>query len=339
LATGCPTRYSARKTARPGGIFLAKRTLKPRVLARTLPVLLALGVLALAAALWPEPPPRATGAWLHAAGLTPRDATIDGLRVRYVRAGSGPSVLLVHGILSSIFTWRELLPRLARDHDVVALDLPGFGASDQPADLSGELYPAVLLQLMERLAIPRAAIVGHSLGGAAACMFAALHPERVERLVLIAPAGFNFAPQELPLLLRAVEWPPVGELLERLPVRRALLRIGLRQVVFDDALVTDEQVEEYWAPLARPGAVASLRSLLASRHAFAAGFPAQAAQVRAPTLLVWGREDAWIPVANSERFLATIPGSRKVVLDRCGHLPQEEHPQEVLRFLADFLES
>jgi pimeloyl-ACP methyl ester carboxylesterase len=309
-----------------------------RLLARTLPFVLALGVLALAA-LWPEPPPRATGAWLDAAGVTPRDTTIEGMRVRYVRSGAGPPVLLVHGILSSIYTWRDLLPRLALHHDVVALDLPGFGASDQPANLSGEMYPNVLLRLMERLAIPRAAIVGHSLGGAAACMFAAQHPERVERLVLIAPAGFNFAPGELPWLLRAAEWPPVGELLERLPVRRALLRVGLRQVVFDDALVTDERVEEYWAPLARPGAVASLRALLASRHAFAARFPELAAQVRAPTLLVWGREDAWIPVAYAGRFLAAIPGSRKLVLDRCGHLPQEERPEEVARTVLGFLKS
>jgi pimeloyl-ACP methyl ester carboxylesterase len=297
-----------------------------------------LGVLALAA-FWPEPPASATGAWLDAAGVTPRDTTIEGMRVRYVRSGAGPPVLLVHGIVSSIYTWRELLPVLARHHDVVAHDLPGFGASDQPANLSGEIYPNVLLRLMEQLAIPRAAIVGHSLGGAAACMFAAQHPERVERLVLIAPAGFNFAPQELPWLLRAVEWPPVGELLERLPVRRALLRVGLRQVVFDDALVTDELVEEYWAPLARTGAVASLRALLASRNAFAARFPDLAAQVRTPTLLVWGRADTWIPVAYAERFLAAIPGSRKLVLDRCGHLPQEERPEEVARTVLGFLKS
>lgn len=307
-----------------------------RSLTRTL-LILALGALTLAA-LWPEPAPRTTGAWLEAAVVTPRFTTIDGMRVRYVRSGSGPPVLLVHGILASIYTWRELLPVLAREHDVVALDLPGFGASDQPAGLSGLVYPSVLIGLMDQLGIPRATIVGHSLGGAAACLLAAEQPERVERLALIAPAGFNFAAEEMPWLLRAVEWPPVGELLERLPVRRALVRIGMRQVVFDDALVTDESVEEYWAPLARPGAVASLRALMASRHALGARFPALAARVRAPTLLVWGREDAWIPVSHAERFLAAIPGSRKEVLERCGHLPQEEHPQQVARLLSELLQ-
>jgi pimeloyl-ACP methyl ester carboxylesterase len=230
------------------------------------------------------------------------------------------------------------LPGLARRHEVVALDLPGFGASDQPPDLSAETDANVLLALMDRLQWPRAALVGHSLGGALATLVAARHPERIERLVLIAPAGFNLASAELPWLLRALEWPPLGALLERLPVRRALVRMGLRQVVFDDALVTRERVEEYWAPLARPGALASLRSLLASRHALAAGFAGMAARVRAPTLLVWGREDAWIPVSDAERFLAAIPGSRKVVLERCGHLPQEERPLEALEILGGFLD-
>src|SRR5262245_48131303 len=157
--------------------------LRPRVLARTLAALVALFVLGLA--VWPEPAPRPTGAWLDAAGLTPREVTIDGLRVRYVRAGSGPPLLLVHGILSSIYTWRDLLPLLAREHDVVALDLPGFGASDLPADLSGTSYPRVLLGLMDQLGLPRVSIVGHSLGGAVACLLAAERPERVERLALI----------------------------------------------------------------------------------------------------------------------------------------------------------
>jgi pimeloyl-ACP methyl ester carboxylesterase len=289
------------------------------------------------AVLWPEAPARPTGAWLDAAGLTARYTTLEGLRVRYVRAGSGPPLLLVHGIVSSIDTWRDVLPLLAREHDVVALDLPGFGASDQPAGLSGLVYPKVLAGLMDQLGIPRASIVGHSLGGAAACLLAAERPERVDRLALLAPAGFNLASDEMPWLLRVVEWPPVGALLERLPVRRALVRTGLRQVVYDDALVTDERVEQYWAPLARPGAIASLRALLASRHALGASVPQQAAQVRAPTLLVWGREDAWIPVTYAESFLAAIPGSHLRVLERCGHLPQEERPRETAGLLLEFL--
>lgn len=283
--------------------------------------------------LWPEAPARRTGSWMAAAGLSPRFEVIEGLRVRYVRAGTGPPVVLIHGLASSLYTWKDVLPPLACDHEVVAVDLPGFGGSDQPAVLSAEAYPAVVRGLMDRLAIARATVVGHSLGGAVAVMLAAGNPERVERLALVAPAGFNLARSELPWLLRAAAWPPLGALLERIPARRALLRLGLTQVFFDDTLVTDERVEEYWAPLARPGAVRALRALIGSREGLALRFPALAKQVHASTLLIWGRQDAWIPVAQAEHFLAAIGGSRAVVLDACGHMPQEEHPEEVVRLL------
>lgn len=259
------------------------------------------------------------------------------MRVRYVRTGSGSPLLLVHGLASSIFTWKELLAPLAREHDVVALDLPGFGGSDQPADLSGELYPGVLSALLQRLGLARADVVGHSLGGAASVMLAASRPERVGRLVLLDAAGFNLGAAEMPWLVRAASWPPIGGMLQRLPLRRSLVRLGLRQVFHDDELVNEARVEEYWWPLARPGAIVSLRSLLASREALAGRFPALAARVRAPTLLIWCRQDTWIPLSNAERFLAAIADSRKVVLEDCGHMPQEERPAELLRELRSFL--
>lgn len=288
-------------------------------------------------AFWPEAPARPTGGWLAAAGLSPRFETIEGFRVRYVRAGSGPAVLLVHGLGSSIYTWRAVLPALALDHDVVALDLPGFGGSEQPPDLSGNAYPRVLRGLAERLGIRQVAVVGHSLGGAAAVMLAAEEPARVTRLALLAPAGFNLADADRPWLLRLAT-SPAGRLLEWLPTRRALVRLGLRQVFHDDARVGLEEVEEYWAPLARPGALASTRSLLgAGSAAMAERFPSLAARVVAPTLIVWGRQDAWIPVSFAERFTRAIPSARLTILDGCGHMPQEEQPERMAGLLRDFL--
>ena len=111
-------------------------------------------------------------------------------------------MVLLHGFASSIYTWKDVLPALARDHDVVALDLPGFGESDQPADLDGALFPALVLGLMDRLGLARAALVGNSLGGAIAVAVAAARPERVTALVLIDSAGFNFAAEDRPWVLR-----------------------------------------------------------------------------------------------------------------------------------------
>ena len=284
-----------------------------------------------------EAPAGPTGAWLAAAGVEPRVETIEGLRVRYVRAGSGPPVVLIHGIASSIYSWKDVLPALARDHDVVALDLPGFGGSEQPAELSAIVYPRIVLGLMDRLGVERTSLVGHSLGGAVAVLVAGDAPGRVERLALIDAAGFNLAPSERPVLLRLAAALPAG-LLERLPTRPLLLRIGLRQVFHDPAFVTPERLDEYLAPLQRPGAMTAIRSLLVSGgFASAEDFTRLAAQIRVPTLVVWGAEDRWVAPSHADLFAATIPGARKVILPDCGHMPQEEKAAELITLLRDFL--
>jgi pimeloyl-ACP methyl ester carboxylesterase len=265
----------------------------------------------------------------------PRFDEVGGVRLRYVRAGSGPAVLLLHGFASSIVTWRDVIAPLARAHDVVALDFPGFGGSEIRPGLPPSAYPRLVLGLMDLLAIPRASLVGNSLGGGVAVVVAARNPERVDRLVLIDSVGFNLAPADRPFLLRALGWKPAARLMEALPIRRALVTASLHQVFYDDRLVTTERVDEYVAPLLRPGAVAAAQALLASGDDM--GVQDLVTRVRVPTLVIWGREDAWVPVAQADRFLAAIPGSRKVVLEGCGHLPQEERPAEVSALLDEFL--
>lgn len=273
---------------------------------------------------------------MAAARVEARFETIEGLRVRYVRAGSGAAVVLLHGLASSIYSWKDVLPALARDHDVIALDLPGFGGSDQPADLDAAVYPRIVLGLMDRLGVARASLVGHSLGGAVAVTVAGETRQRVERLALLDAAGFNLAPADRPTLLRLAAAVPAG-VLERLPTRPLLLRIGLRQVFHDPAFVTPERFDEYLAPLQRPGAMTAIRSLLVSSFASAADFAKQAAEIRVPTLVVWGADDAWVAPSHADLFAAAIPGARKVMLPDCGHMPQEEKPADVIALLWDFL--
>jgi pimeloyl-ACP methyl ester carboxylesterase len=281
-----------------------------------------------------EAPPRPPGQWWNRAGVDPRYEDVAGLRVRYVRRGQGPALVLLHGLASSIYTWADVIPGVAADHDVVAVDLPGFGGSDIPADLSSSVYPATVLALMDRLGVSRATLVGNSLGGAVGVVLAARHPERVRRLVLIDSAGFNFAPARRPFILRLLGSGPGAAALDALPVRRRVVAAALRQVFHDSAHVTPERVEEYLAPLARAGVTDALRTLLTQQASF--GLPAVVREVRVPTLIIWGRDDRWIPVADADRFAAAIPGARKVVLEECGHLPQEERPAEVVHLLEEF---
>jgi 4,5:9,10-diseco-3-hydroxy-5,9,17-trioxoandrosta-1(10),2-diene-4-oate hydrolase len=271
---------------------------------------------------------------MAAAGVEPRYETIDGLRLRYVRKGSGPPVLLLHGIASSVYTWKDVLPALAAHHDVVAMDLPGFGDSAIPSPASGDRIARSVVGLMDRLGIARASIVGNSLGGAIAIAIAARRPDRVDRIVLLDPAGYNFAPADRPLLLRMAAAIPAPAL-EALPLR-PMVSHGLRQVFHDKALVTPDKVAEYVAPLRRPGASAALHQLLLGTDDL--HFPAVIREVRAPTLILWGRYDTWIPPRDAQRFAADIPGARVVMLE-AGHMPQEERPAETAALVEEFLEA
>src|SRR5512143_2336300 len=161
-----------------------------RAAAWTVAILAALcGGLALHDRAAPLPSP-----WLAQEGLEARYETVDGHRLRYVRAGHGSPVVLVHGFGSSLYTWKDLIAGLAADHDVVALDLPGFGLSDRPPDLSIEVLPRAVVGLMDRLQIRSAALVGSSMGGAAVAIVAGRRPERASALVLVDAAGFHLRP-------------------------------------------------------------------------------------------------------------------------------------------------
>jgi pimeloyl-ACP methyl ester carboxylesterase len=298
-------------------------------------VALALAVGLLAVVYWPEAPPGPVGGWMAAAGVTPRFETVSGVRLRYVRRGSGPPVVLLHGFASSLYTWKDVLPALAAAHDVVAVDLPAHGGSDVPNELPASLFPQVVVGLMDRLGLERASLVGNSLGGAIAIGVAARHAERVDRLVLIDAAGYNFAPGDRPWILRLAGAAGAGPLLARLPVQRRLVTAGLRQVFHDDRLVTPDRIDEYVTPLKRPGDMRALSALLSSTDDL--GFPGIVEAVKAPTLIVWGKQDLWIPLRDAERFAAVLPGSRVAVIDGCGHMPQEEKAGDVVRLLAEHL--
>lgn len=294
-------------------------------------VLAAGGVLAW---LWCARPPGPTGAWMARAGVSPRYLDAAGWRVRYVRAGSGPPLVLLHGFASSIYTWSDTLPALAARHDVIALDLPGFGGTETRSTLTADDLVRVVPAVADGLGLGTYDLAGHSLGGAVAAVTASAHPQRVRRLVLLDAAGFNFAPADRPAVVRALGAVPPA-VFELLPLARPATTLGLRQVFHDDRLLTRERVDEYLAPMVRPGTAAALRSLLTANDAL--DVPAAAARIRQPTLVIWGADDRWIGVSDATRFLQAIPGSRVEILDACGHMPQEERPADVVRLMSAFL--
>lgn len=279
-----------------------------------------------------------TGGWLARAGLAPRFAQVDGLRLRYVRAGQGSPVLLLHGFSSSLYTWREVLPGLARQHDVVALDFPGFGESQIPADLSPERLGRAALGLARQLELERPALVGHSMGGAVAAALSSDPELDPASVAVIDAATFAMGPETRPGMVQLMSRPAVAGLLELLPLRRLTTLIALREVFHDDGRVTAERVDEYVAPVRRPGFTAAVLSLLRADGEVEAAIPRRWAAASVPALVLWGRDDRWIPVAHAEKHRAARPAAKVVVLEGCGHMPQEERPEETLRILSEFLD-
>lgn len=301
-------------------------------LARRIVVLLLIGGALLF--LFPAEKTPPTGQWLVRGGLEPHTVRIGKLDLRYVRKGQGPALILIHGLASSMYTWADVIGPLSEGFDVIALDLPGFGASSQPKDLSFDDNQKAVIGLMDALGVPKAHFAGNSMGGAVSLLIAARVRDRVDRVVILDSAGFKMKPDERPFVIQLLASRAASVIAERLPIRRLLAAATLRHLIHDQARVTEERIDEYVAPLLRPGALASVRSLLLSR--LDERFVADQGAIQAKTLVLWGRFDPWLPPSDADRFVAGIKDARKVVLET-GHMPQEERPAEVARLIREFL--
>jgi pimeloyl-ACP methyl ester carboxylesterase len=263
------------------------------------------------------------------------------LPVAWEEGGEGRPVVLVHGFGASRFTWRRWSPALERRHRVLQLDLKGFGDAPRPRDgRYGPLDQAdLLLEWIRRRDLWDATLVGHSLGGGIV-LYAALRlleedPGRLRSLVIIAGAAY---PQQIPKYIGLARLPILPRLALGLVPPRALLRRVLREISHPDARIPEEQVEGYAAPLDQAGTRYAI--LQAARQVLPRGLDevvARYPRMTLPTLLLWGREDPVVPLSAGERLSRELPHAHLVVLERCGHLPQEERPAEGLAALLPFL--
>jgi pimeloyl-ACP methyl ester carboxylesterase len=263
-----------------------------------------------------------------------RFVEVDGLDVHYRDEGAGSPIVLLHGTGASLHTWDAWADVLSASHRVVRLDLPGFGLTGPhpQGDYRIDTYVELVDHFVGRLGLDRFALGGNSLGGQIAWRFAVLHPAEVSALVLVDSAGY---PRTVgaPLAFRIGHWPIVSSLLPHLDPR-LLVERTLRQTYGDKSRVTPELVERYYELTLRPG----------NRAAFAARtatpFEDQTAGLRelhVPTLILWGRKDALIPVSDAQRFAADIPGATLRVYEGLGHVPMEENGRSTATDVYEFL--
>jgi pimeloyl-ACP methyl ester carboxylesterase len=255
------------------------------------------------------------------------------LRIRDTGPRDGPAVIMLHGFGSSLETWDDWAALLSDRFRVIRYDLPGFGLTgpDPTGDYSDARGVAVLQALMDRLGIAKAAIIGNSMGGKLAWSFAAAHPDRVTKLVLVSPDGFASPGFEYG------KKPDIGLLVRLLPytLPTMMLRASLVPAYADKGMLTDDLVTRYADMMRAPGVRAAI---VARMQQYIPQDPeAQLHRIRAPTLLVWGGKDGMIPFANAQDYLRAIPNSRLVAFPDLGHIPQEEAPARSLEPVRQFL--
>jgi pimeloyl-ACP methyl ester carboxylesterase len=268
---------------------------------------------------------------------------LHGHPVIYRTAGSGPPVVLIHGMVNSSHHWREVALRLADRYTVVAPDLIGHGESATPrGDYSLGAHAAVIRDLLTAIGVGSATFVGHSLGGGVAMQFFWQFPQRVERLALVSSGGLG---REVSPLLRSAALPGASAALRVVAGRRSLAALGRIATALDArgsaTGVYVQAVARALRPLERPGAreafLQTLRAVidLQGQHVSATDRLYLLGPV--PTLIVWGERDNTIPLQHGRSAHEAIPHSRFETLPRAAHFPHLEDPEGLARVIRDFI--
>ncbi|HZE88219.1 MAG TPA: alpha/beta fold hydrolase, partial [Verrucomicrobiae bacterium] len=253
-------------------------------------------------------------------------ARVHGSAIRYVEAGTGEAVVLLHGLGGSRLSFSANMRALSARHRVVALDQIGFGRSDKPAiDYTAATFVDHLSGFLREIGIDAPSLVGNSLGGEVAMRFALRWPERLHRLVLVASGGIRHE--------EGAEW---GEV-DPTPPTMEEMREFLLSLFHDAALVTDDLVRLAFENHEACGDAATIRRFRARRKQEQPLRDSELASLRAPTLIVWGREDRLTPISLGKRLHDAISGSRLAVIERCGHLPMVEKAAEFNGIVTAFL--
>lgn len=286
----------------------------------------------------PEIPP-----WFDSIQRLPvKTVQVDGHRIAYLDLGQGPPVILVHGLGGSLWQWEYQQAALSTGHRLITLDLLGSGLSDKP-DL--DYTPDVMLEFfrsfMDAVGVRQATLVGNSLGAGVVIGMALAHPERVDRLVLIGGLPDRVREKTTsPMIQQAID--------SRVPVwlvtlgnyftGRWVTRSILEEIVHDRALLTPAVIERSYRNRSRPGMIPPLLSLARHLPLWERGLAKRLADIRHPTLIVWGAEDRVFPPQVGRDLHAVIKGSTFALIPDAAHIPQWERPDLVNPLLLTFLQ-
>lgn len=261
--------------------------------------------------------------------------TIDGVKVAYVVEGNGEPFILIHGLGVSHHVFDPIIPGLSKYFSVYAMDLPGVGASDKPdVGYSVGYYADVLVKFMDALKIEKAALAGSSMGGMAAALVASKYPDRITKLFLIDAAGLTPIGDGRPssmskYVVGAMYWLSSRN-------KDKFMKSG-EAAFYDKRHLEGPIMEDMWLQVKDKAARNALKQNVLSLMTINKGYAEALAAITVPTLIVWGKEDNALPLSDADRYNEMIKGSQVKIIEKCGHLPMVEKPNELIRAILEFM--
>lgn len=262
---------------------------------------------------------------------------IDIYYEEYHHNESYPTLVLLHGFLSSSFSYRKLIPYLTNDYNVISMDIPPFGQSGKiyRYTYSFENIVQSIVHLLEKKGLQSFTIIGHSMGGQIALQLTKTRPDLIERAILLASSGYS---PSFSRKIKALSYIPFFSLGIKYHLAKSGLEKSLQNVVYNQALIDDTMRNGYVQPFTTGLPIfRALGRMVRDKQVDLLAEDLQT--IQKPCLLIWGREDRVVPLKVGERLTADLPQSQLIILEQTGHLLPEEEPEKVSHLIKDFLKS
>ena len=258
---------------------------------------------------------------------------VKGIKIHYRDQGQGYPIVLIHGTGASLHTWDAWTEELIKTYRVIRLDLPAYGLTgkDPQKRYSSLDYVNFLDAFLDKLGIEKFHLGGNSLGGLVSWLYASYHDQKVNKLLLLNPSGFPF--DSTPMVIKLAKT-PILNIFIRYITPKSFVRKNLKEVYYNDDLITNETIDRYY----------DLTLFEGNREAFIdrsfierENYTDRLSLIQSPALVLWGENDEWIPVEDSEKFKAHLNNIKIVIMPKTGHIPMEERPKESVAIALDFL--
>lgn len=256
-----------------------------------------------------------------------RFVDVMGMSVHYRDEGQGPALVLLHGTAASLHTWDGWVDELKNDFRIIRFDMPAFGLTgpDPDGDYTIKHYVDFVDALTTKLGVEKFHLAGNSLGGEIAWGFALAYPDKVDKLILLDAAGYpRLAGQKESVAFKMARTPVLKSVLKKF-TPRSLYKKSILEVYGDDSKVSEELIDRYLELSLREGNRQAFSERVITSQVKADG---DISKISQPTLILWGEQDIWIPVAHGHHFAADIDGSKLIIYPGVGHVPMEELPVE-----------